>query len=134
MMPKVQISNPPDVARGLTYDHVARAGDFVFVAGQIAKDEHGNWIRGDAGTQARAVYANIDRVLAHVGATKADIVKVNTILVDWNDKDPVTQVRMEYFGHLRPPHTGIIVAALGFPEIRMEVEIIIYAPRGGETP
>ena len=132
-MSKVEISNPPDVARGLTYDHVARAGDFVFVAGQIAKDPEGNWVEGGPTEQARAVYANIDRVLAHVGASKADIVKVNTILVDWNDKDPVTAVRLEYFGDLRPPHTGTIVAALGFPEIRMEVEIIIYAPRQ-ETP
>jgi len=130
-MSKVETSNPPDLAPGLTYDHVGRAGDFVFVAGQIAKDEHGNWVTGDATAQARAVYANIDRVLAHVGATKEDIVKVNTILVDWNDKDPVTRVRLDYFGSHRPPHTGTIVAALGFPEIRMEVEVIIYSPQAG---
>ena len=128
-MSKVKTSNPPDVAPGLTYDHVARAGDFVFVSGQIAKDEFNNWVSGGPTEQARAIYRNIDRILAHVGATKADIVKVGTILVDWKDKDPVTAVRLEYFGDLRPPHTGIIVAALGFPEIRMEVEIIIYAPR-----
>ena len=130
-MSKVEISNPPDVARGLTYDHVARAGDFVFVAGQIAKDQHGDWVTGDATEQAKAVYANIDRVLTHVGAVKEDIVKVNTILVDWSDKDPVTKVRLDYFGDHRPPHTGTIVAALGFPQIRMEVEIIIYCPRDG---
>ncbi|MBL4919176.1 RidA family protein [Szabonella alba] len=130
-MPKVEITNPPDVAPGLTYSHVARAGDFVFVAGQIAKDAHGNWVQGDASDQARAIYRNIDRILDHVGATKEDIVKVNTILVDLQDKDPVTAVRLEYFGSLRPPHTGTVVAALGFPEIRMEVEIIVYLPRKG---
>lgn len=131
MTRRVVTSNPDDVARGNTYDHAARAGDFVFIAGQIAKDAEGKWVEGDAEAQARAVYRNLDRVLAHVGATRYDVVKVNTILVDRTDKDPVSRVRLEYFGDHRPPHTGTIVAALGSPEIRMEVEAIAYVPEDG---
>ncbi len=129
-MSKPVVSNPPDVAPGLTYSHVARAGDFAFIAGQIAKDSQGNWVGGGAAEQARAVYANLDRVLAHIGAARSDIVKVTTILVDRKDKDAVTGVRLDYFGDHRPPHTGMVVAALGFPEIRMEVEAVVYCPAG----
>lgn len=134
MSERIEISNSPDVAPGLTYSHAARAGDFIFLAGQIAKDENGEWVGGDATNQARQVYRNIDRILAHMGATRRDVVKVNTILVDWNDKDAVTAVRLDYFGDHRPPHTGVVVAALGFPEIRMEVEVIAYVPQTGERP
>jgi 2-iminobutanoate/2-iminopropanoate deaminase len=122
--------SPPDVAPAATYEHVARAGDFVFIAGQIAKDEHGHWVGlGDAGAQARQVYRNIGRCLAAVGATPQDVVKIHTILVDRADRDAVTAERLAFFGEHRPPHTGIIVVGLGSPEVRVEVEIVAYLPQ-----
>jgi 2-iminobutanoate/2-iminopropanoate deaminase len=127
--PRIALSSPKGVAPAATYEHVARAGDFVFVAGQIAKDAAGNWVGlGDAGAQARQVYANIGRILASVGATPRDVVKINTILTDRADRDAVTPVRLGFFGAHRPPHTGII-AGLGSPEVRIEVEVIAYAPK-----
>ncbi len=43
---------------------------FIFVAGQVARDENNEWVGiGDAGTQAAQVYRNIGRILAHIGAT-----------------------------------------------------------------
>jgi len=135
MMPhQVETSSPDDVARGLTYEHAARAGDFIFVSGQIAKDEAGSWVGGDATNQAVQVYRNLDRVLVHMGATRRNVVKVTTLLVDPKDKDAVTKVRLDYFGDHRPPHTGMIVAALGFPEITMEVEVVAYLPKGATAP
>jgi enamine deaminase RidA (YjgF/YER057c/UK114 family) len=130
MPTQIQTSSPADVAPGLTYEHAARAGDFIFVSGQIAKDEAGSWVGGDATNQAIQVYRNLDRVLAHMGATRYDVVKVTTLLVDPEDKDAVTTVRLDYFGDHRPPHTGMTVAALGFPEITMEVEVVAYLPKG----
>ena len=124
----VQISDPPGVALAASYSHVSHAGDFVHVAGQIAKDETGGWVGiGDAGAQARQVYINIGRCLACVGATARDVVKINTILVDRADRDAVTFVRLAFFGDHRPPHSGII-ASLGSPEVRVEVEVIAYVP------
>lgn len=126
---RVETASPADVAPGRTYEHAARAGDFIFVSGQIAQDEAGEWVSGDATAQAEQVYQNLDRVLTHMGATRNDVVKVHTILVDLRDKEAVTNVRLAYFGAHRPPHTGVVVAALGLPEIRMEVEVVAYAPR-----
>jgi len=123
--------HPEGVAPAASYEHVSRAGDFVFVAGQIAKDEAGNWIGlGDAGAQALQVYVNISKCLASVGATARDVVKINTIMVDRADRDAVTAARLAFFGDHRPPHTGIIIAGLGSPEVRVEVEVIAYRPRG----
>jgi 2-iminobutanoate/2-iminopropanoate deaminase len=125
----ILLSSPPDMAAAATYEHAARAGDFVFVAGQIAKDEEGRWVGlGDAGAQARQVYRNIGRVLAHMGATPRDVVKINTILVDRADGPAVTAERLAFFGDHRPPHTGIIIIGLGSPEVRVELEVVAYAP------
>lgn len=126
----VELASPPDVAPAATYEHAARAGDFIFVAGQIAKDDAGNWVGlGDAGAQARQVYRNLGRVLAHMGAGPSDVVKISTILVDRADGPPVTVERLAFFGDHRPPHTGIIIAGLGSPEVRVEVEVVAFAPR-----
>jgi enamine deaminase RidA (YjgF/YER057c/UK114 family) len=95
-----------------------------------SKDESGSWVGGDATHQATQIYRNVDRVLAHMGATRYDVVKVTTILTDVKDKDAVTKVRLDYFGDHRPPHTGMTVVALGFPEITMEVEVVAYRPKG----
>jgi 2-iminobutanoate/2-iminopropanoate deaminase len=125
----ISLSSPPDVARATTYEHAARAGDFIFVAGQVARDENNEWVGlDDAGTQAAQVYRNIGRILAHVGAEPSDVVKINTILVDRNDRDAVTAERLKFFGDHRPPHTGIIVSGLGSPEVKVEVEVIAYVP------
>ena len=127
----IELSSPPDVARATSYEHAARAGDFVFVAGQVAKDESGNWVGiGDARSQARQVYRNIGRVLAHMGAKPTDVVKINTILVDRADAPAVTAERLVFFGDHRPPHTGIIIRGLGSPEVRVEVEVIAYVSQG----
>jgi enamine deaminase RidA (YjgF/YER057c/UK114 family) len=40
----------------------------------------------------------------------------------------VSEVRFEHFGDHRPPHTGLIVAALGSPELKLEVDVIAVLP------
>jgi len=120
------------LAPAATYEQVARAGDFAFVAGQIAKDAAGNWVGlGDASAQARQVYKNIGLILASLGATPGDVVKINTILTDRRDRDAITAERQRFFGDHRPPHTGIIITGLGSPEVLVEVEVVVYLPRRG---
>ena len=121
------LSSPPDVSPVAGYEHVARAGDFAFVAGQVARDPQGQWVGvGDAGAQAAQVYRNIGAILRHIGATPDQVVKINTILVDRADGAAVAVERKAFFGTHRPPHTGIIIAGLGSPEVKVEVEVVVY--------
>lgn len=127
---RLVLSSPPEVAPAGTYEHVARAGDFAFVAGQIAKDAAGNWVGlGDAGAQARQVYKNIGHILDSLGAKPSDVAKINTILTDRKNRDAITAERLAFFGSHRPPHTGIVVTGLGSPEVLVEVEIVVYLPK-----
>jgi len=68
------------------------------------------------------------QLLKAVGADWSNVVKVTTYLVDRGDAEAVTKVRLENLGVHRPPHTGLIVAGLGSPEIRLEVEVIVVKP------
>lgn len=131
-VPGLLLGSPPDVAPASSYEHGARAGDFLFVAGQIAKDEAGDWVGlGDAGAQARQVYRNIGRILAHFGAGPENVVKITTFLVDRADRDAITEARLAFFGDHRPPHSGLVIAGLGSPEVRVEVEVIAHIPQAG---
>ena len=127
MVSNVTLTSPPDVNRVPGYEHVAIAGGFAFVAGQVARDVDGNWIGGEnAGEQAARIYRNIGRILAHIGAEPTQVVKINTILVDRADSAAVTEERLAFLGAHRPPHTGVIVAGLGSPHVKVEVEIIVH--------
>jgi len=112
-----------------SYHMAARAGDFLFVAGQIGKDKDGVLVApGDAVEQAKVALANLQVVLAAAGATFADVVKLTTILTDRADGPAVSALRRATFGEHRPPHTGMIIAGLGTEGARVEFEAIAYLP------
>jgi 2-iminobutanoate/2-iminopropanoate deaminase len=123
--PFLEEIQPSGMYQPSTYVHAIRAGNTIYVAGQVARDERGELVApGDAAGQVRQVYANLARVLEAAGADWSNVVKVTTYLVDRADAAVVAAVRREVFGEHRPPHTGLIVAGLGSPEVRLEVEVI----------
>jgi len=124
-----QLIQPEGMYKPATYNHAMRAGNTLYVAGQVARDANGAIVApGDAAGQARQVYHNLGRVLGAAGAKPEHVVKVTTYLVDPADSKAVSEVRLEFFSLHRPPHTGLIVAGLGSPEVRVEVEVIAVLP------
>jgi 2-iminobutanoate/2-iminopropanoate deaminase len=123
---------PDGIYKPATYSHAMRAGNILYVAGQVARDINGILVSpNDAAGQARQVYHNLGRVLEAAGAKPEHVVKVTTYLVDPADAKAVTEVRLAFFGAHRPPHTGLIVAGLGSPEVRVEVEVIAVLQEKG---
>jgi 2-iminobutanoate/2-iminopropanoate deaminase len=121
---------PEGIYRPATYAMgMVAAGRTLYVAGQVARDAAGALVGpNDAAAQARQVYANLGAVLAAAGAGPEHVVKVTTYLVDRDDGAAATDARLAFFGRHRPPHTGLVVAALGTPEVRLEVEVIAVLP------
>ena len=62
----------------LPFHPAVRAGDFIFVSGQVAKDAEGNMISGTIEEETRGTIEAIRRILAEEGATLFDIVRVTT--------------------------------------------------------
>jgi 2-iminobutanoate/2-iminopropanoate deaminase len=126
---------PDGIYAPTSYDHAMWAGETLYVAGQVARDASGDLVApGDAAGQARQVYVNLARVLEAAGVGPEHVVKVTTYLVDGADGAAVTAERLRFFGDHRPPHTGLVVAALGGPEVRLEVEVVAYRRRPRPGP
>ena len=63
----------------LPFHPAVRAGDFIFVSGQVAKDANGNMISGTIEQETAGTIESIKRILAEEGATLGDVVRVTTI-------------------------------------------------------
>jgi 2-iminobutanoate/2-iminopropanoate deaminase len=90
---------PPPVG---AYSPAVRAGNLIFLSGQVPKDPHTGAVTGtDVRTQTRQVLANAERALNAAGATLDDVVAVTAYIArmdDWTDFDA------EYRTILRPPY------------------------------
>jgi len=107
------------------YSHAARAGNLLFVAGQVAKDSDDQLVgRGDIEAQARQIYRNLETVLKEAGGSLTDIVKMTTYLTHPGYIEGYRAVRGEFFRDPMPPNTLVICESLASPEFLMEVEAI----------
>jgi enamine deaminase RidA (YjgF/YER057c/UK114 family) len=116
---------PQGVAAGRGYSQVVTGrGRLVVVSGQIAQDENGELVGpGDPAAQARQVFENLRRCLAHVGAGFGDVVKLTFFVLDVADLPAVRAARDAVIDVTRPPaSTAIQVAALFAPGYLLEVE------------
>jgi 2-iminobutanoate/2-iminopropanoate deaminase len=123
--------SPPGVAapRG-PYSPAVRAGDFIYVSGQVPVDPLTNQtVLGDIQQETRQVLNNILRILDGCGASRADVVKCQVYLSDVKDFAAMNEVYTEFFGEDKPARTTIGVAALPLPGAKVEIDAIAYKPR-----
>jgi 2-iminobutanoate/2-iminopropanoate deaminase len=118
-----QVIKPPDVhdVSG-RYEHAVRAGDTIYMAGQIALDPDGNLVGpGDAEAQSRQLYSNMERVLAAAGGSLDDLVSTTVYLTNLQHREGHNKVRGE-LGITAPANTSVVISALALPEFLLEVE------------
>lgn len=114
---------------GGPYSHVVRAGDFLFVSGQIPRNpDTGEFEFTDIRHQTRLVMENIRRILAGCGASPADVVRCNVFLSDPGDFNAMNEVYVEFFGEHKPARTTVGVSFVR-PEMRVEIDCIAYRPK-----
>jgi enamine deaminase RidA (YjgF/YER057c/UK114 family) len=114
------LSDPPE-----PYSYSVRAGRTIYLAGQVALDEHMQIVGSTLAEQARQVWHNIEAVLAASGAALTDVVKINYFLQDIRELPEEIEVRKELFAAEKMPAvTAVQAAALGLPGLKMEVDIV----------
>lgn len=107
------------------YSYAVRAGDTLYLAGQVALDEYGEVIGATVRDQAQQVWSNIERVLAASGSSIADVVKVTYYMRDIRELPEEIEIREHVFsGKPLPAVTAIQAAALGLPGLLMEVDVV----------
>ena len=106
------------------YSVGVRAGDFIFVSGQVPRDPRTGALAGnDFATQARQVFTNIRDVLAAAGATLDDVVSVIVYLADIDDWGKFNDLYKEAFREPYPSRTAVGANLHGF---LVEVSVVAY--------
>lgn len=111
----------------LPFHPAVRAGDFIFVSGQVAKDENGTMLSGNIEDLVRGTIESVRRVLAEAGADLNDIVKATAYLEDVRDFGRYNRTFAEYFPDGMLARTTVEARAAintGF-----EMDVIAYKPQ-----
>ncbi|MFX1565683.1 MAG: RidA family protein [Promethearchaeota archaeon] len=111
------------------YSQAIRAGDFLFVAGQVpVNPETGEFVTEDIAGQTRQCMENIKAILAEAGGRLLDVVRSTIYLTNMADFGEVNEVYGNYFDLDPPARTTIGVAAL--PKgMAIEIDVIAYVPQ-----
>jgi len=104
-----------------------RAGDFIYVSGQVAKDENGNMCSGNIEEETRWTIEGIRKILALDGADLSDVVKVTVFLADGRNFGRYNKVFAEYFPEGRIARTTVEARAV--IECKIEMDAVAYKPR-----
>lgn len=115
---------PVGVHQPRGYSHAVRAGNTVYVAGQVGWDEQRKVAPGNFEAQAVQALENLKRVLAAAGASLGDVVKINTYLKDLNDMPEFREIRERYFSSPFPASTLVQIVSLASPELLIEIEAV----------
>jgi len=108
-----------------TYSQAVRAGDLVFLSGQIPLDPAtGTLVSGDIEAEIRRVFDNLAAVAEAAGGSLANTVKLNVFLTDLGHFAKVNEIMATYFTGSYPARAAVGVAAL--PRgARVEMECIL---------
>ena len=118
--------NPTALSEPAGYHHVVKAGNTLYVAGQVSRDQEGNTVGvGDGAAQAEQIFRNIQSALESVGAGMRHICKLNVYLVHREDIPAYREARSRFIpDDATPASTLILCSGLADPDYLMEVEVI----------
>ena len=123
-----QVIGDPVVIGGrrLSLSRAVRAGDFVFLTGQVPLRDGVPMTDGTIEEQTHAVLRDIEKTLAAAGCAPSDVVKAMVWLTDRADFPGFNAVYAEYFPHDPPARLAVVNDLL--VDARVEVEVVAYKP------
>jgi 2-iminobutanoate/2-iminopropanoate deaminase len=106
------------------YSQAIKAGNMVFVSGQIPIDSlTGEFVSNDVKEQTVQVLKNLTAVLEAAGATLNDVVKTTVFIADMNDFGVMNEVYGEFFNENKPARATVQAARLP-RDARVEIDCI----------
>jgi len=125
-MKKINTSEAPEPVG--PYSQAIRAGDFLFISGQIPLNPQSRKIEGNIKEQTERVIKNIEAILKAENSSLEDVVKVTVYLKDLNEFREMNEIYEKYFGNSKPARVTVEVS--GLPKnARIEMDAIAYLGR-----
>lgn len=108
------------------YSQAIRAGDFLFVSGQIPLDPAtGAVVDGDIRAQARRVLENLRAIVTAAGGSLALVVKTTVYLADMNDFPALNEEYGKFFVAPAPARVTVQVSRLP-KDVRVEIDAVVH--------
>jgi reactive intermediate/imine deaminase len=112
-----------------TYSQAVRAGDTVYLSGQVPFDPATmQVVGGSVEAQIKRVFENLKAVAEAAGSSLADAVKLTIFLTDLAHFPQVNEIMATYFSKPYPARSTIGVAALPRGAL-IEIECVLHQPR-----
>jgi len=129
-MPLEYLGNPPLASdrQPRPFSPAVRAGDFVFVSGQVPANAEGEIVGGGIEAQTRQVMDNLAAALALAGCSFDDVCKTTVWLQDARDFGAFNRIYLGYFPRGRPARST--VEARLMVDARVEIDVVAYRPHG----
>ena len=127
-MPVEYLGNPPLASdrQPRPFSPAVRAGDFVYVSGQVPANDAGEIVAGGIEAQTRQVFANLTKVLALAGCTLDDVCKVTVWLDDARDFGSFNRLYLEQFPAGKPARST--TEARLMVDAKVEIDVVAYKP------
>ena len=119
----VRTENAPAPFQGAPYSQGIRAGEFVFVSGQLGLKPDQAEIGGSIEEQTEQIFANLAAILAEAGTGLDRLVKTTVFLTDLGDFDGMNEAYARHVGGSPPARSTVEVAALP-SGAKVEIEAI----------
>jgi 2-iminobutanoate/2-iminopropanoate deaminase len=108
------------------YSQAIRAGQFLFVSGQVPIDPAtGELVQGSIGDQTRRALQNVGAILKAGGASFQNVVRTTVYLADLTDFPAMNEVYGTFFTSPQPARSTIQAARLP-KDARIEIDVIAY--------
>lgn len=125
-MPRSAVSTPNAPQAIGPYSQAIRAGDLLFVSGQIPLDPStGQLIEGGIGPQTERVLTSIGNILAAAGSSLDQVVRCTVFLADMNEFAGMNEVYGRFFTSPAPARATVQVARLP-RDVRVEIDVIAH--------
>jgi len=122
------LNSPEAAARNWPFSQAVRAGDFLFLAGQLGSDANGKLVAGGIVPEARQTLENVKAVLERNGASLADVVKCTVFLADMSEWSTFNGVYTQFFQKPYPARSAFGANGLAL-NARVELECIAFVPQ-----
>ena len=114
--------SPPSGA----FHHSVRSGNLLFIAGSTARGTAAE--TGDIAAQTGAILDKFQHILEENGASLSNVVRVTSFVTDLREAAAAGEVRLKRFAGAFPASTQVQIAALGTPDLKIEIDAIAVLP------